>query len=458
MGKHFSITRNQLKYLVEEVCRKLSLLNESVKEGGKAGHMYHPFEVDDFTFGDYKQLVRDLFEVNIEKFTEKLDGMNIFATVALDGSVRFARNSSDVKNEFGGMDPDGMAERWGEAGGDKTILAAYNNAYRIFTDVIQKLKDPVEFFNGDGYRIYANCEVIDQQHPNIISYPKTALSFHGLVALSNDGTGKEVDLPDEIFDKKMAALEHLLPNVKSQYGQAQVTPEVVIKIRENCENAIEKYTSLIDGIEQKYGVGDDTTIIEFRAKVLPEWLAENGYEILLNNPFTDYFIRRWVYEEKDPSITQYKKIMRNSGVQNWEDIFVTARAFEGDFKKKSPVKKVLAKIMWPLEIFFYRIGNEVIKGVEGYTNVGREKLVMDKYVEQLKQTQEMVAADGSLEFQEAMADQLFKLSMLGNEYNALEGIVFKYRGKTLKLTGSFAALNRAINIKISINNKKKAGA
>ena len=77
--------------MINEVCRKLSYLNESMEEGGAAGHMLHPFDVDEFTFGDYKQLVYDLFSTRVEHITEKLDGMNIFATVAPNGEVRFAR-------------------------------------------------------------------------------------------------------------------------------------------------------------------------------------------------------------------------------------------------------------------------------------------------------------------------------------------------------------------------------
>ena len=457
MEKHFKITRNELKSLIRETIYKLSLLNESVKEGGAAGHMVHPFEIDTYTFADYKQLVRDLFSTKIEKYTEKLDGMNIFATVSQDGSVRFARNKGDIKNEFGGMDVRGMEERWGGEGKDPTILIAYENAYKIFTDVVSKIDNPVDFFNGNGYRIYANCEVIDYRHPNIISYPKISLSFHGLVAISNDGLANNVDLPDEIFDEKMSVLERLIPTVNSQYGEAQVTPEVIINIRENCDEAIEKYISYLDRIEEMAGVNDDTTIIDYRAKLLPQWLMDNGFGIILNNEFTDYFIMRWVYGKKEPNRTQYKKIMKNSGVPNWEEIYNAASAFEGDPKAKieGRIKIAFSEIMSPVETFFYSLGNEVISGVEKCSNTGREAQVIASYAEQLKQTQELIKVTGELEYQEEMTRCLQKLAALGNKYNALEGVVFKYRGNTLKLTGSFAALNRAINIKMKIGKKQK---
>lgn len=456
MAKYFNITRNDLKYLINEVCRKMSLLNESVKEGGKAGHMFHPFEVNEYTFGTFKELVQDLFNTNIEKFTEKLDGMNIFATVDQNGTVRFARNTSDTKNEFGGMDLAGIQARWGERD-DPTIFEAYNNAYNLFNDVVNKIQDPVNFFNGEGYRIYANCEVIDPVHSNVIPYLNKGktLSFHGLVALTTDGTAKEANVPDEMFDQKMAVLEKLLPDVKSNYGEAQVTPEVIIKIREDCESAIRDYIAQIDRIEEMAGVGDDTTIIEYRAKLLPRWLADHGFEILVNNQFSEYFFKRWIYEVKEPTLTQYKKIMKESGVANWEEIYNATRIFEGGFKKGSPWKNAMEEIMEPVENFFYSLGNEVLKGVQDYSNVGKVAEVMDAYARQLQATQEMLQATGDLEYQQDMAKYLRKLAALGNKYNPMEGVVFSYKGKTLKLTGSFAALNRAINIRLQLAKKYK---
>ena len=54
-----------------------------------------------------------------------------------------------------------------------------------------------------------------------------------------------------------------------------------------------------------------------------------------------------------------------------------------------------------------------------------------------------------------MAYWLHRLAVIGDKYNAAEGVVFNYKGKTMKLTGSFAALNRAINLRIKVQRKQK---
>ena len=60
-----------------------------ILEGGAAGHMSHPFDEKDLTFGDFKKIVEAGLqgELNFEEeATEKTDGQNVFATVQ-DGEV-----------------------------------------------------------------------------------------------------------------------------------------------------------------------------------------------------------------------------------------------------------------------------------------------------------------------------------------------------------------------------------
>ena len=462
MVRKYNITRNELKSMIYEAYRRLCLLNESMEEGGIYGHMSHPFEVNDFTFGDYKQLVRDLFESKIEKYTEKLDGMNIYATVDENGITRFARNSTDLSSQSGGMDPDGMVARWGKDGQDPSIHGAYVKAYNLFNDVLKQLPDPVGFFNGNGYRIYANCEVIMEMHPNVILYPKDVLSFHGLTAfrLNEKGKAEEVVLPDEVFDKKMAVLERLLPEIQSQYGDAQITPEVAIDTTRDAQATTERFIAQIDLIEEYAGVDDNTTIIDYRAKLLPGWLEDHGYDIFLNNDFTDYFLKRWVYGIKDPSISTVKTPIIKSGIPNAQEICDTAVDFEGKFRADDPVTIALKEIMKPVRMFFYRLGDEIIERCKDYTNLGREGIVLDEILRQLEATKELLrnAGEDDLDLQQKMTYFLQCLTDLGDKHNSMEGVVFKYRGHTFKLTGSFAALNRAINLRIDYGRKHKNDA
>jgi len=457
MEKRIRITESDLGYIINEVCRKLSLLNESVKEGGAYGHMSHPYEINEYTFGDFKQLVVDLFRTGIEHASEKLDGMNIFATVTPDGQVSFARNSTQVKGNDTGMGVPEMEERWG-GGKDQSTLIAYKNAYYLFSDAVKKLPDPIGFFNGDGYKLFANCEVIDPRHPNVIPYNEIAFSIHGLVALTNDGEGKPIEIPDEEEQWRMDMLERVLPTVNSEYGKIQTTPEVVIKIRENGEAMIERFTAQIDSLESLAGLSDEGTVADFKRKMIIGNLINSQYKPLLDQPFTELILNRWTYSDKEkkekpvdmqnlPTKAQIRKMIRTSGVENAEELAILFLSFDDQ------ITEVFKEFMRPLQNFFYRLGNEVIKGVQGYSNEGRENEVVQSLVSQLETAKELVATYGTLEQQNEFAYWLERFSEMDNEYNAMEGVVFNYKGKTLKLTGSFASLNRAINLRFKFQDR-----
>ena len=450
MEKSFNISRDDLKVLIRETIYKLSLLNESVKEGGAAGHMLHPFDVDEFTFGDYKQLVTDLFSTRVEHITEKLDGMNIFATVTPDGQPRFARNAGQIKGDDAGMGIEDMEARWGGEGKDTSILDAYKNAFYLFSDAVNSLRDPAGFFNGDGYKLYANCEVIDKTHPNAVPYAKTLLSVHNLVAFSTDGTAQKLEIPEDVMQQKMANLKQLLPTVNSQYGGTQVTPEVVIQIREDNNDTMEYFISIVDHIEEYAGVGDDTSLIDYRKEMILKYIPDHGFGILLDNPFTDYFINRWVYGQKQPTIVQLRKQMLTSGLEGADQIYAAAVQFE-----KEVLPEAMKEIMEPVENFFYNLGNEVISRCQGLANEGNEDETVQVLVKQLENTKELIRQSADPELAKEMTYWLYRLSTLDNKYNSTEGIVFNYRGKTMKLTGSFAALNRAINLRIKLQRKQK---
>ena len=450
MEKTFNLTRNELKTLIQETIYKLSLLNESVKEGGAAGHMLHPFDVDEFTFGDYKQLVTDLFSTRVEHITEKLDGMNIFATVTPDGKSRFARNAGQIKGDEAGMGIEDMEARWGGEGKDVSILDAYKNAFYLFSDAVNSLHDPAGFFNGDGYRLYANCEVIDKTHPNAVPYAKTLLSVHNLVAFSTDGTAQRLEIPEDVMQQKMATLKQLLPTVNSQYGGTQVTPEVVIQIREDNNDTMDYFISIVDHIEEYAGVGDDTSLIDYRKEMILKYVPDHGFGILLDNPFTDHFINRWVYGQKQPTIVQLRKQMLTSGLEGADQIYAAAVQFE-----KEVLPEAMKEIMEPVENFFYNLGNEVISRCQGLANEGNEDETIQVLVKQLENTKELIRQSADPELAKEMTYWLYRLSTLDNKYNSTEGIVFNYRGKTMKLTGSFAALNRAINLRIKLQRKQK---
>ena len=67
--------------------------------------------------------------------------------------------------------------------------------------------------------------------------------------------------------------------------------------------------------------------------------------------------------------------------------------------------------------------------------------------DELEKDKEYVEKEGTDEMKDVMVRSLQRLNKLGNKLNAAEGIVFQYKGKLMKMTGSFSSLNQILGIK-----------
>lgn len=422
--------------------------------GGLYGHMEHPHDINNFTFGDLKGLTRDFFSGRISGMTEKLDGMNVFATVNTEGEVRFARNGGQASDIDGGMTIKDMEERWHD---NISIFNAYKNAYRLFYDLVKKLDDPVGFFNGDGYRLYANCEVIDPQHPNVIKYGKTILSIHGLIGFTTGENVVRFEVPENENKAKMNTLKKSISDMNSPYGTVQLTPNVIFNATEDCEDTLLNLIADIDHIEEISETDDNTRIIDYKKVMLKKYLEYMGQSDVLNCPFIDLFITRWAYKDRTknerpemPNAVQLRKMVLTSGIANAAEVYKSIYSFE-----KNCLDQVFKELMIPVENFVYSLGNAAISSCHGFANEGFENETIASLVEQMEETKNLVASNNDEEMEKTYVWCLNTLEYLGNRYNITEGVVFRYKGHTLKLTGSFAALNKAINLRFVAEKKQK---
>ena len=109
-----------------------------VVEGGAGGHVSHPFDYDDFTGNDLIDIVKSLFSGEIENIKEKLDGVNLHATMNTDGQVVFIRNKSNLNSELGGMTIQDMADKWADK---PSVQNTFLTGGRIITEIFQNSKN-----------------------------------------------------------------------------------------------------------------------------------------------------------------------------------------------------------------------------------------------------------------------------------------------------------------------------
>lgn len=395
-------------------------VNTYITEGGAAGHMSHPFDYDEFTGHDLLELVDDLFGGKIENMKEKLDGTNIHATMNNNGQVVFIRNKSNLNSELGGMSIQDMADKWADKPGvQKTFLTAGN----IITEIFNKLG--VKYFNPDSEtRKVINCECIIAGKTNIMPYAEDRVAFHGYVIYKKNGsTWEEVENVeghvDDIY-KAAAGIDSARPRMN-----------LVIKSVEEAAKFAKVFKSDLENLFKAEGLSLKNTIEDWKRarfnKLKPEWLDKE----------VDKIYDRWFNNDKSFKASELKKIYTD----HYDDV-----------KSDKFAKTYVKSVMEPIDDLFLEIGNAFIKMCDGFTNASSHNTIVDTLKKDLSDVCAAVEKSGSDEVKQQLEFQLNRLRKLGdNAINSAEGVVFVYKGRLMKCTGSFAALNQALGLRFNIN-------
>ena len=394
-----------------------------ILEGGASGHMAHPIDFEDFTANDLKQLIKDIFSGKIEDVTEKIDGVNIQATMNKSGEVVFIRNQGDLNSERGGMSIEDMANKWKER---PSTAETFVSAGKIISQVFEKIG--TKFFNPDDEtRVIANCECVIEGVTNIMPYGSAQVDFHNLwIYKLDNGKWINTEVTMTGLDKIDKACEGI--------DNAQLTPKLIIEITEKSNELAEKYCKEIDKL---FGEKDTLTIDEWKYDRYFEYISTE-YPWLLYGRH-DALYARWFNGDKSVNLRVLKQVY----VDNVDELMTL---------DKKGYKKIVSDVIEPLDLLFLNIGNDVIKLCKGLLNGSKSDSVIKRLQADMKEIVADVKANGTIETQDKLIKQLNRLEQLGGEdsINSTEGIVFRYKGKLMKMTGSFAPVNQILgSIKFS---------
>jgi hypothetical protein len=398
---------------------------QNVLEGGASGHMAHPYDYTDFTLRDLKGLVRRLFEGRIEDVTEKVDGTNIQATVNKDGEVVFIRNKGNLNSEKGGMSIRDMADKWADK---PSVAKTFLQAGEIITQVFSNI--PNKFFNPDPEtRVIVNCECVVAGKTNIMPYASDAVDFHDLWIYKFNGTEWE---QDEVTKKGL----EIVAKACEEIDNAQVTPQIIIKTIESSKQKIVDYIKQLDKLFKQEGLKEYSTIDDWK-KVRFRKECEDSHEWILNGDGIDVLYNRWFNDDKSTNI----KVIKQMYPDNVDELT--------SLDKKGK-KDIVKNVMEPLDTFFIKMGNDVLELCDGIINSGREGEVVEILKKDLEEVVKDVETNGSEESKTKLLNQLKRLEAGDNKVQALEGIVFRYNGKLMKVTSNFAPINQILgSIKFS---------
>ena len=398
-------------------------------EGGQAGHMAHPFDYTDFTADDLIDLVDSLFKGKIEDLKEKLDGFNIEATMNNDGQVVFIRNDEERNSEQGGITIDEMYKKW--EGKDQQIKV-YTSSGKVIEQIFKKF--PVKFFNPDAdHRKMYNCECIVAGQTNIMPYASDRVAFHGYKIYEKGiGDKKGKFFGKEVWKVKEDVEGHVDDIYKAAEGidKAKPRPNLVIKSAQEGIKFAEQFTKAISKLWEDEGLKTDVSIEDWKKirfkKFAPEWCKDD-----------DDIFNRMCNDDKSVKATELKKRYP----EHKDDIAL----LDKDLRKE-----VVGKIMEPMDNLFLAMGNELIDQLDGFINSGAKDKITQSLKTDLEATVEEVEKSNSVKAKEKLEKSLNRLKALGDKYNEAEGIVIMYKGRRLKMTGSFAPMNQALGTRFEL--------
>jgi hypothetical protein len=158
------------------------------------------------------------------------------------------------------------------------------------------------------------------------------------------------------------------------------------------------------------------------------------------NEYVKEIFNRWFNNDKSFKVTEFKKVYPD----HYEDV-----------KGEKFCKSYISEVMKPLDNLFLSIGNELIDLLDGFTNKDSHNKVIDTLKHDMEETIALVNQSGSTEIQDKVEKNLNRLQALGDKYNSAEGVVFMYKGRLMKMTGSFAVVNQILGTRFDVERLQK---
>ena len=405
------------------------------EEGAGYGHLDHPFEDNELTFGDMKEIcnltINGLFTTD-HMVAEKTDGQNLMVCWKDDHLIA-ARNATHLKNR-------------GELALTKETIADHLDKDRAemrqaWTDAMTDLENAMShcdkgelekmFRNGERFM---SLEVICPEAEQTIPYGSSMIVFHGW---------KEYDINgNEISEDKISAktIAKLIGDVNQQQQRRFLIrgpQEINVKPFENHEERYKNYIDRINEIMSRNSAyTEETTIKDFILAETKEFLFKEIPEL-----------KDVKWDDKvnmDNIAANVSKIDRKTldlrAIKNYLKPYASVGDKISKFQKNDKFKNNVLK---PVISLFMDLGLDTCRNIRKFLSTNLEegsRKLRKKYLDAIERIKEE-GTDVDIAYMEEQLGMLSDPSALEN-YLPTEGITFLYKGKLYKLTGYFQILNR----------------
>jgi hypothetical protein len=403
-------------------------------EGGAYGHMNHPFDDNNLTFSDLKNIIIIGLSGKLNRednVSEKLDGQNLMVSW-VDGKLKAARNKGHLKN--GGKTAPTTAGIASMFAGRGNIKTAFVGAMRDLEKSIGSLSDAQKkkvFGNGTKWM---NLEVIYPQTANIIDYDVAEIVFHGTTEYNKSGS--PIGYSKEGARMLQGMIQQINQNIQKTF---KISKPNFLKLQkvQNFGKLKSKFLGQLNKLQGRFGLSDGQRLTNYHYEWWSEYILKNVKSLRagIRPKEKQRLIYRWAYFNKDYSLGQIKK-----------DFADRPKLLEWILKTdKEDHKKVFKQTIKPFEILFFQVGAEILKNMSGFLAVSPDKAVQKIRQDVAKALKDLQKPDNVSKL-EKLKIQIEKLEAIGGSSAIVpsEGIVFKYKGNIYKFTGAFAPINQIL--------------
>ena len=421
--------KNQLKQRSKE--KELLLM------GGAYGHLNHPFDNKNLTFGDFKTLIINTLQGNLSSegvVTEKTDGQNIMISWK-NNKLIAARNKGHIKN-FGAnaLDIKGVQNMFAGRGDiEKAFVSAMEDLQNAISGLSSKQKDKI-FAEG---KKFMSLEVIYPKTANVVPYDKSLLQFHGTIEYDANGS----PIGSERGSARMLAgmIKQINQNIQKTYS---ITKPFVTSLpkAKNFDERQSYFLGKLANLQNEFALSDTDTLADYHQAYWMEYIYNGAKNTDYPNPSNDILMnltKRWAFFDKSYKVPQIKKDLKD--YPKFLDWFLTTDKTDHAKLQKQHIRD------W--EVLFFELGAEILSNLKDFI-AANPSVAAQKMKKDLVSAINKVKKSKDPKVLNTLKTQLDRLNAIGGLKAVVptEGITFVYKGKLYKYTGAFAPANQILGM------------
>ena len=351
----------------------------------------------------------------------------MFATIQ-DGQVKFARNKGELISP---MDLQTFKQKF-DGHASAMVEETFKFAAEDLANALIKLPLKIQEETFENGLNWMNMELIYSKNPNVIYYDRDVIQFHGIK--KTDGKGNIIDEDN----KPAAAIAKALEDVKANVGKTfTIIPPQIIKIGKdiNFDQNKAKFIKKVEELRDTYNLTDADEVSRYHEM----WWRDqiNSFFPEASQDIKEGLLLRWAYDDK-----------KTLNIRDLEKMGLSKEQADAVKKfDKEDVKKKYKENIRPFEDLFLELGSIILKNASNFV-AANPSAEMQRLHTQIRTEADKIKVGGDIAQINKVMSELERLDRIGGIESIVptEGIVFVYKGKTYKLTGTFAAINQLMGI------------